>query len=96
MGISVDGVRKKVTAEDGEMTVKAGSIHQFWIHPESPEQMTFCASAADSGIDYSIDRVFFENWYGYWNDALLHDGGLNLFQYLAVCFLALISHCVTI
>lgn len=87
MGISVDGVVKKVTADDGEMTVKAGSIHQFFIHPESPGPMTFCASAADSGIDYQIDRVFFENWYGYWHDALLHDGGLNLIQYLTVCVL---------
>jgi hypothetical protein len=29
-------------------------------------------------------RVFFENWYGYWHDALLHDGGIDWIQFLAV------------
>ena len=84
MGIQVNGAKKKVTAEDGEISVKAGSIHQFSIHPESPVAMTVYLSASDSGLDFQLDRIFFENWYGYWHDALLHDGGLNMFQYLAV------------
>nr|ANM86573.1 cupin RmIC-type protein [Cladonia uncialis subsp. uncialis]AUW31356.1 putative cupin RmIC-type [Cladonia uncialis subsp. uncialis] len=84
MGIHVDGVEKAVTAEDGEISVKAGSIHQFFIHPDSQGDMTVYLSASDSGMDFQLDRIFFENWYGYWHDALLHDGGLNLFQYLAI------------
>lgn len=84
MGIEVDGVKRSVAAEDGEISVKAGSVHQFFIHPSSPGDMTVYLSASDSGLDYQLDRVFFENWYGYWHDALLHDGGLNLFQFLAV------------
>lgn len=84
MGIEVDGVKRSVAAEDGEISVKAGSVHQFFIHPSSPGDMTVYLSASDSGMDYQLDRVFFENWYGYWHDALLHDGGLNLFQFLAV------------
>ncbi|MCJ1266046.1 hypothetical protein MMC22_005928 [Lobaria immixta] len=84
MGIEVDGVKRSVAAEDGEISVKAGSVHQFFIHPSSPGDMTVYLSASDSGMDYQLDRVFFENWYGYWHDALLHDGGLNLFQFLAI------------
>jgi len=84
MGIQVDGVTRTVTAEDGEVSVKAGSIHQFYIHPDSPVEMTVYLSASDSGMDYQLDRIFFENWYGYWHDALLHDGGLDFFQFLAV------------
>lgn len=84
MGIQVDGVTKAVTADDGEISVKAGSIHQFFIHPDSLGDMTVYLSASDSGMDFQLDRIFFENWYGYWHDALLHDGGLNMFQYLAV------------
>ncbi len=84
MGLHVDGVEKTVTAKDGEISVKAGSIHQFFIHPDSQGDMTVCLSASDSGMDFQLDRIFFENWYGYWHDALLHNGGLNLFQYLAV------------
>ena len=88
MGIEVDGARKSVTRDDGEISVKAGSIHQFFIHPDSPGDMTVYLSASDAGMDYQLDRIFFENWYGYWHDALLHDGGLSLLQYLAVCVLS--------
>ncbi|KAJ4993961.1 hypothetical protein SVAN01_00438 [Stagonosporopsis vannaccii] len=84
MGISVDGKQKVVTAEDGEVSVKAGSIHNFFIHPSSPEKMTVYLSASDSGMDYQLDRIFFENWYGYWHDALLHGGGLDWIQFLAI------------
>jgi hypothetical protein len=49
--------------------------------------MTVYLSASDSGNDYQLDRVFFENWYGYWHDALLHDGGLDWIQFLAVSIL---------
>ena len=64
MGIHVDGSERTVRAEDGEVSVKAGSIHQFFIHPESPGDMTVYLSASDSGLDFQLDRIFFENWYG--------------------------------
>ncbi|RAH64729.1 uncharacterized protein BO66DRAFT_463755 [Aspergillus aculeatinus CBS 121060] len=84
MGINVDGQVKRVTAADGEVSVKAGSVHNFFIHPDSEESMTVYLSASDSGMDYQLDRIFFENWYGYWHDALLHDGGLDWIQFLAI------------
>ena len=87
MGIERDGITCKISAADGEVSAKAGQIHRFFIHPESTEDMTVYLSASDSGKDYQLDRIFFENWYGYWHDALLHDGGLNLFQFLSVCHL---------
>lgn len=87
MGMEVNGTVKKVTKDDGEVSVKAGSIHRFFIHPDSEESMTVYLSASDTGMDYQLDRLFFENWYGYWHDALLHDGGIDFIQYLAVSFL---------
>ena len=84
MGIEVNGTTRSVTRDDGEISVKAGSIHQFFLHPDSPGDMTVYLSASDAGMDYQLDRIFFENWYGYWHDALLHDNGLSLLQYLAV------------
>jgi hypothetical protein len=71
MGIEVNGEHRKVYPEDGEVSVKAG-------------EMTVYLSASDSGMDYQLDRIFFENWYGYWHDALLHEGKLSFIQYLAV------------
>ncbi|KAK8041116.1 hypothetical protein PG994_014123 [Apiospora phragmitis] len=84
MGIELNGKHRVVTPEDGEISVKAGGIHRFYIHPDSPDDMTVYLSASDSGMDYQLDRIFFENWYGYWHDALLHEGKLNFIQYLAI------------
>lgn len=84
MGIELNGQHRKVYPENGEISVKAGGIHRFYIHPDSPGEMTVYLSASDSGMDYQLDRIFFENWYGYWHDALLHEGKLNFLQYLAV------------
>ncbi|MCJ1352955.1 MAG: hypothetical protein MMC33_002939 [Icmadophila ericetorum] len=80
--VEIDGVVKKLTAEDGETSVKAGHIHAFWIDDATPDYMTVILSASDTGMDYQLDRVFFENWYGYWSDALLHEGGLDWIQTL--------------
>jgi hypothetical protein len=82
--VEINGVPRIVTPEDEEISCKAGNIHQFYIHPDSPEKMTVLLSASDPGIDYQLDRVFFENWYGYWHDALLYRGGLDLIQTLQV------------
>ena len=82
--VEIDGVVKKLTNEDGETSVKAGHIHAFWIDDSTPDYMTVILSASDPGMDYQLDRVFFENWYGYWSDALLYDGGLDWIQTLCV------------
>ncbi len=82
--VEIDGQVKRLTDEDGETSVKAGHIHAFWIDDLTPDYMTVILSASDSGMDYQLDRVFFENWYGYWSDALLHDKGLDWIQTLCV------------
>lgn len=80
--VEIDGVSRNLTPEDGEVSLHANHIHRFHIHPHSGEYMTILLSASDPGIDYQLDRVFFENWYGYWHDALLFDGGLDFIQRL--------------
>lgn len=35
-----------------------------WLAPDSTEDMIIVLSASDTGDDYMLDRVFFENWYG--------------------------------
>nr|UPH69772.1 putative epoxidase protein [Neofusicoccum parvum] len=80
--VEIDGKVTKLTPADGEVSVKPGHIHAFWLDDETPDYMTVILSATDSGKDYQLDRVFFENWYGYWHDALLYEGGLDLIQTL--------------
>ena len=84
LGVRIDGVSHTKTAADGEWSVKAGTFHSFFRHPDYEGPMTVHLSASDSGMDYKLDRVFFENWYGYWHDALLHHGKMNYIQWLAV------------
>ncbi|KAL1636604.1 hypothetical protein SLS56_001189 [Neofusicoccum ribis] len=85
LGITVEGEYRRYMPEDGGFTVNAGTIHQFRIDADSPEEMTVVLSASDAGMDYQLDRVYLENWHGYWHDVMLHEGGkMNLFQYLAI------------
>ncbi|KAF2501078.1 hypothetical protein BU16DRAFT_546460 [Lophium mytilinum] len=82
--VEINGVPRNVTPDDEEISCKPGNVHAFYIHPDSPEKMTILLSASDTGMDYQLDRVFFENWYGYWHDALLYRGGLDLIQTLQI------------
>ncbi|KAL5363696.1 hypothetical protein BJX96DRAFT_187189 [Aspergillus floccosus] len=82
--VEVNGKQTMLTPDDEEISCKAGNIHRFFIHPDSRERMTVILSASDSGVDYQLDRVFFENWYGYWHDALLYQGGLDFIQTLCI------------
>ncbi|KAI9740354.1 MAG: hypothetical protein M1834_004933 [Cirrosporium novae-zelandiae] len=84
MGIEVDGVMHKIGVEDGEILIKPGSVHRFFIHPDSTEDLVVYLSASDSGKDYQLDRTFLENFYGYWHDATLYYGGPNWIQALAI------------
>lgn len=61
LGVRIDGIAYKKTAEDGEFSVKAGTFHSFFRHPNYPGPMTVYLSASDSGTDYKPNRVFFEN-----------------------------------
>jgi hypothetical protein len=47
--------------------------------------MVIILSASDPGLDYQLDRVFFENWYGLWHDYLVYEGKMDLIQLLCVC-----------
>lgn len=89
--VVMDGVERNLTPEDEEISCKPGRIHRFYIHPDSGDKMTVLLSASDPGVDYQLDRVFFENWYGYWHDALLYEGGLDWIQTLCVSALSMFS-----
>jgi hypothetical protein len=85
MCVEIDGNLRMLTPEDGEAMGRAGTIHRFFIAPDSTEDMVTVVSGSDSGRGYQLDRVFFENWYGIWHDYLVHEGGkMDLIQLLCV------------
>lgn len=84
MYVEINGVLRTLTPEDGEVMARAGSIHRFYIAPDSTEDMIIILSASDPGLDYQLERVFFENWYGLWHDYLVHEGKMDFIQLLCV------------
>ncbi|KAL7622425.1 hypothetical protein AAE478_007930 [Parahypoxylon ruwenzoriense] len=83
MCVEIDGKLKILTPEDGEVFGRAGTIHRFFISPDSTEDMVAIISGSDPGLGYQLDRVFFENWYGLWHDYLVYeDGRIDLIQLL--------------
>ncbi|EEP75427.1 predicted protein [Uncinocarpus reesii 1704] len=84
MGVNINGKIYKKTPDDPEFSVPANVFHGFFRHPESRGPMTVVLSASDSGRDYKLDRVFFENWYGYWHDAMIYHGGMNYIRWLQI------------
>ncbi|KAL4993773.1 hypothetical protein BDV10DRAFT_189662 [Aspergillus recurvatus] len=84
MGVNINGTIYKKTPADPEFSVPANEFHGFFRHPDGEGPMTVVLSASDSGREEKLDRVFFENWYGYWHDATIHHGGMNYIQWLQI------------
>ena len=57
MTLNKDGKQMRITPEDGEISVKAGTVHNFNIHPDSPNEMVVLLSASDSGKDYQLGKL---------------------------------------
>ena len=66
----------------------AGTLHRFWVDVESEDHkrqdVVLLLNATDSGKDFMLDRVFFENWYGMRYDSLTYGKGIDLVQMLCV------------
>lgn len=90
MGIEVNGKSRIVTPADGVVVCHAGNIHRFWCdvldEEGKSEDLVLLLNATDSGKDFVLDRVFFENWYGMRYDSLTYGKGIDLIQMLCVGF----------
>ena len=89
IGIEQDGKSIVVGPEDGVVVCRAGTLHRFWVDVEGEdggeqEDVVLLLNATDSGKDFVLDRVFFENWYGMRYDSLMFGQGIDLVQMLCV------------
>lgn len=77
-----------MTPEDGVVVCRAGNLHRFWVDVDGEdgeqEDVVLLLNATDSGKDFVLDRVFFENWYGMRYDSLTYGDGIDLVQMLCV------------
>ena len=89
IGIEVNGKSRIVTPADGVVVCHAGNLHRFWVDVEGEdgeqqEDVVLLLNATDSGKDFVLDRVFFENWYGMRYDSLTYGKGIDFIQMLCV------------
>ncbi|KAF2753656.1 hypothetical protein EJ05DRAFT_167131 [Pseudovirgaria hyperparasitica] len=74
--VEVDGVEMALAPEHGEITVRPWQHHRLYPHPSGGrDTMRFLLSADDTPESFKIDNVFFQNWYAYQDEVVLHKGG---------------------
>ena len=74
-----------LSAESGEVSIEPGPYHRLWPTPGSEENLIFDLSASEApDVPLIVDQCFFENWYGYQNDVLLHGEKLDIIQVMNV------------
>jgi len=79
--IEVEGAERVISAESGEVSIEPGPYHRLWPTPGSEENLIFDLSASEApDVPLIVDQCFFENWYGYQNDVLLHGEKLDIIQ----------------
>ena len=65
IAIEQNGRSTIVTPSDGVVVCRAGTLHRFWVDvaAENGEQedVVLLLNATDSGKDFLLNRVFFEN-----------------------------------
>lgn len=83
--IEVEGAERVLSAESGEVSIEPGPYHRLWPTPGSEENLIFDLSASEApDVSLIVDQCFFENWYGYQNDVLLHGEKLDIIQVMNV------------
>ena len=83
--IEVEGAERVLSAESGEVSIEPGPYHRLWPTPGSEENLIFDLSASEApDVPLIVDQCFFENWYGYQNDVLLHGEKLDIIQVMNV------------
>lgn len=88
--VEVEGVQHIVQPGDPEFALKRGVNHRLYpISSNTSEdatsrKVTCLLSAEDTPSTFSLDLVFFENWYAYQEQVVVHGARLSLIQVMSV------------
>jgi hypothetical protein len=84
----VEGQELVLKPEDGEVCMKPWTHHCILPTPPtdgpSGRRTVFMLSGTDSDEAFKLDEIFYENWYSYQEEFIVHGGSLSLLQILIV------------
>lgn len=86
--VEIEGEEIELTPESAKLGVKPGLNHRLYPTPSSTEaELVVLLSATDAGIPFQLDLAFFENWYAYQDEILVHGGAVDIIQVMNVSVL---------
>lgn len=84
----VEGQEHVLTPKDGEVCIKPWTHHRILPMPPtdgpSGRRSVLTLSSTDSDQVFKLDEIFYENWYSYQEELIIHGGSLSLLQILVV------------
>lgn len=87
LGVEIEGVESVLRPGDGEFVIRRGVNHRLCFPSgdgASAEPIRFYISAERTAIPFALDLTFFENWYGYQEEVVVHGKKLDMIQVLCM------------
>lgn len=85
--VEIEDEEIELTPESAKLSVQPGLNHRLYPTPSATEgDLIMLLSATDSGIPFQLDLAFFENWYAYQDEILVHGGTPDVIQVMNVGF----------
>lgn len=93
LGVQVEKTEYKLGPQDGELRVLPWTNHRLYPLPPSESagghdegKTVFLLSAEKSSLDFQLDDIFFQNWYGYQDEVVMTGGKFDVIQVMNVSF----------
>lgn len=91
LAVEVEGVEQILRPGDPEFVLRRGVNHRLYPPRDEtskdPNEKVCCVLSAERiEGSFTLDLVFFENWYAYQEQVVVHGVKMNLIQVLSVMF----------
>lgn len=90
MGLELDGKEYVLSPGDGPMSIKPYVNHRSYPlelerQNDGDTVVEFLLSGEKTDSVFELNPVFFENWYKYQDDVVVHGAKIDLIQLFSVC-----------
>lgn len=93
LAVEVDGVEHILRPGDSEFVLRRGVNHRLYPpRNEACGKLRCILSAEKTPSAFALDLVFFENWYAYQEQVVVHGAKLDLIQVMSVRSLSSSMH----
>lgn len=84
LSVEIDGKTHTLGTKDGEFRFQKMCNHRLYPCVTDQRITRFLLSGSDTAESYKLDEIFFQNWYGYQDQVLLHGEKVDLIQVMSV------------